>query len=182
MTYNTPRSRKLGQILRKVPKICEHDPQASSTLEHHHMSNDIARPFPMAAYQRRFLQVAVNYFTKWVEAEPVGSITSKVLERFVWQNIITRFSVPNTIITDNGRQFTSKQLQNFCKEWHIHHKTTSVEHLPTNGQVELANKIIVQGIKKRLDSAKGIWVEELSSVLWAHKTTEQTTTKETHSR
>lgn len=45
---------------------------------------DIAGPFPMAAYKRRFLIVAVDYFTKWVEAEPVASITSKAIEKFVW--------------------------------------------------------------------------------------------------
>ena len=85
----------------------------------------------------------------------MASITTEAMEKFVWQNIITRFGVPNTLIYDNGAQFTSKKFQDFCKVWKIHHKTTSVEHPATNGQVELANRIIIQGIKRRLESAKG---------------------------
>ena len=140
---------------------------------------DILGPFPTATYQRKFLIVAVDFFTKWVEAEPVASITTDAMERFTWQNIITRFGIPHTLITDNGRQFTSHQFKKFCANWHIHHKTTSVEHPATNGQVELANRIILKRLKKRLDAAKGRWVDELGSVLWSYRTTEQTATKET---
>ncbi|XP_072081031.1 uncharacterized protein [Arachis hypogaea] len=61
----------------------------------------------------------------------------------------------------------------------IAHRFSSVEHPQTNGQVEFANKIIIKGLKKRLDEAKGIWADELRSVLWSYRTTPQTTTGET---
>ncbi|KAJ8478335.1 hypothetical protein OPV22_022062 [Ensete ventricosum] len=63
---------------------------------------DLLGPFPPASGQRRFLIVGVDYFTKWLEAEPLASITEKQVEWFVWKNIITRFGLPKAIITDNG--------------------------------------------------------------------------------
>ncbi|XP_072090457.1 uncharacterized protein [Arachis hypogaea] len=61
----------------------------------------------------------------------------------------------------------------------IRQKFSSVEHSQTNGQVESANKIILLGLKKRLDNKKGAWADELASVLWSYRTTEQSSTKET---
>ncbi|XP_072060323.1 uncharacterized protein [Arachis hypogaea] len=61
----------------------------------------------------------------------------------------------------------------------IRQKFSSVEHPQTNGQVESANKIILLGLKKRLDNKKGAWADELASVLWSYRTTEQSSTKET---
>ncbi|XP_015950042.1 uncharacterized protein LOC107474911 [Arachis duranensis] len=61
----------------------------------------------------------------------------------------------------------------------IKHQSTSVEHPQANGQVEAANKVILAGLKKRLQDAKGAWVEELPQVLWAYRTTPQSATRET---
>lgn len=63
---------------------------------------DILGPFPTTTYQCKFLIVVVDFFTKWVEAEPLASITSEAIEKFTWQNIITRFRIPHTLITDKG--------------------------------------------------------------------------------
>ncbi|XP_057730600.1 uncharacterized protein LOC130945929 [Arachis stenosperma] len=61
----------------------------------------------------------------------------------------------------------------------IRQRFSSVEHPRTNGQVESANKVILSGLKKRLDNKKGAWADELASVLWSYRTTEQSSTKET---
>ncbi|XP_057723653.1 uncharacterized protein LOC130939578 [Arachis stenosperma] len=61
----------------------------------------------------------------------------------------------------------------------IRQRFSSVEHPQTNGQVESANKVILSGLKKRLDNKKGAWADELASVLWSYRTTEQSSTKET---
>ena len=66
---------------------------------------DILGPFLKAMGQRKYLLVAVDYFTKWVEVEAIASITEHELRKFIWKNIITRFGVPQVIIFDNGRQF-----------------------------------------------------------------------------
>ncbi|MCI34880.1 gypsy retrotransposon integrase-like protein, partial [Trifolium medium] len=56
---------------------------------------------------------------------------------------------------------------------------TSVEHPQTNGQAEAANRVILRGLKRRLEEGKNKWVEELWSVLWAYRTTPHSTTGET---
>ncbi|KAM1621827.1 hypothetical protein ACFXTN_018627 [Malus domestica] len=59
----------------------------------------------------RYAIVAVDYFTKWAEVEPLATITVAKIEDFVWKNILCRFGIPNAILTDNGRQFDNKKVQ-----------------------------------------------------------------------
>ena len=63
---------------------------------------DILGPFPQATGNRRFVLVAVDYFTKWAEAEALANIRDVDVKKFVWKNIVTRFGVPNSLISDNG--------------------------------------------------------------------------------
>ena len=64
---------------------------------------DIMGPFPLRKKQFRFLIIAIDYFIKWVEAEPVTMITEAKVTRFAWKNIICRFGVLHAIISDNGK-------------------------------------------------------------------------------
>ncbi|KAL0410993.1 UNVERIFIED_CONTAM: hypothetical protein Slati_3689000 [Sesamum latifolium] len=107
---------------------------------------DIVGPFPLAAGQRKFLLVAVDYFTKWVEAEPLARIT---------------------------------EGEEWCQGLRIKQRFTTVAHPQANGQVEVTNRILVQGIKRRLERVGGNWAEELTSVLWAYRTTPRGSTGET---
>ena len=59
---------------------------------------NIVGPFPKAAGNRRWLLVGTNYFTKWVETEPLSNIKDVDIKRFVWKNIVTRFKIPQTLI------------------------------------------------------------------------------------
>ncbi|XP_065628388.1 uncharacterized protein LOC136067057 [Quercus suber] len=75
---------------------------------------DIVGPLPQGKGQVKFLLVAIDYFTKWVEAEALATITEAKIQGFVWKNIICRFGIPRTIISDNGRQFDSQSFKDFC--------------------------------------------------------------------
>ena len=57
---------------------------------------------PQGKRQVRFLLIAINYFTKLVEVEALATITEAKVQNFVWKNIICRFGIPRTIISDNG--------------------------------------------------------------------------------
>nr|KYP38620.1 Pol polyprotein [Cajanus cajan] len=140
---------------------------------------DILGPFLMAKGQCKFLLVAVDYFTKWIEVEPLATITAHNVQKFLWKNTITRFGIPHAIVTDNGLQFTDQKLNKFLQDLGVKHRFTSVEHPQSNGQAEAANKVILSKLKKRLGAAKGAWAEELSEVLWAYRCTPQSTTQET---
>ncbi|RDX97002.1 Gypsy retrotransposon integrase-like protein 1, partial [Mucuna pruriens] len=103
---------------------------------------DILGSFPLASGQIKFLIVAVDYFTKWIEAEPVAVISAKRVKKFLWKKIICRFGLPAEIVSNNGTQFASKTTTKFCKGLGIKQIFTSVEHSQTNGQAEAANKVI----------------------------------------
>ena len=62
---------------------------------------DIVRPFPKAVGNRKWLLVGTDYFTKWVEVKPLANIRDMDVKRFVWKNIVTRFGIPHTLISDN---------------------------------------------------------------------------------
>ncbi|XP_074323307.1 uncharacterized protein LOC141660239 [Apium graveolens] len=103
---------------------------------------DILGPFPVASGQRKFIVVAIDYFTKWIEAKELAKITTKKISQFFWENVI--FSHPQG-----------------------------------NGQAEVANPIILNGLKKRVERLRNTWVDELLSILWGYRTTRKVITEDT---
>ena len=140
---------------------------------------DIIGPFPTTLRQLKFLVVGIDYFTKWVEAEPLATITEKNVRTFVWKNIICRYGIPMVLVSDNGKQFDNSAFRDFCSELGIKNHYSSPAHPQANGQVEVTNRTLLKIIKTRLEGAKGIWLDELPSVLWAYQTTTRTPTGET---
>ncbi|GJZ70234.1 reverse transcriptase domain-containing protein [Tanacetum coccineum] len=110
---------------------------------------DIAGPFPKGPRKVKFLIVAIDYFTKWIEAKPVATITGNQIKKFVWNNIVCRFGLLGEIISDNGKQFQDNPF----KDW-----------------LERENRSLGEGIKARLDERSKNWMEELPHGLWAHRT------------
>ncbi|KAK1670259.1 hypothetical protein QYE76_058418 [Lolium multiflorum] len=102
-----------------------------------------------------YMLVAVDKFTKWIEAKPINSPDGASAIKFV-KSIVFRFGVPHSIVTDNGSNFTSKEFKAYCAEVGIKLHFASVAHPQTNGQVEKANGIICNGIKKRLKLIEAI--------------------------
>ena len=100
--------RKCDQCQRYAPSI--HQPRG--TL------NPLSSPWPFlrATRNRRWLLVGTNYFTKWVETEPLSNIRDLDAKRFIWKNIVTKVGVPHTLILDNGLQFDSKAFWRYCCE------------------------------------------------------------------
>ena len=112
--------------------------------------------------------VGINYFTKWVKAEPLANIRDVDVKRFIWKNIVTWFGTPRTLVSDNGLQFDSKAFRQYCLDLGIRNRYSTTAYPQGNGQTEAINKVIVNGLKKRLDDTKGKWVEELPHVLWTY--------------
>ncbi|XP_072090664.1 uncharacterized protein [Arachis hypogaea] len=108
-------------------------------------------------------------------SHPDDEKAAKVLR----SEVITRFGIPEVVISDNGTQFTDKKFIKFLNGLGIKQKFSSVEHPQTNGQVESTNKVILLGLKKRLDNKKGALADKLALVLWSYRTTEQSSMGET---
>ena len=134
---------------------------------------DIVGPFPTAPAQKKLLLVITDYFSKWIEADAFASIKDRDVTRFIWKNIVYRFGIPRSIISDNGPQFDSRVYRDFYQELNIRNLYSTPRYPQSNGQAEASNKTLLTALKKRLDSAKGKWVEELPGVLWAYRTTTQ---------
>ena len=135
--------------------------------------------FPIAVRQLKFLVVGIDYFTKWVEVEALATITEKNIWSFVWRNIIYRYRIPRVLVLDNKKQFDNSAFRDFCSKLGIKNNYSSLAHPQANGQVEVTNQSLLKIIKTRLEGAKDIWPDELSSVLWAYRTTTRTLTGET---
>ncbi|XP_022032246.1 protein NYNRIN-like [Helianthus annuus] len=140
---------------------------------------DIVGPFPLAPGKLKYLIVAIDYFTKWVEAKPVAKIIDENAKKILWEHIVCRFGLPLYLVSDNGTQFTDRVLQDWCSELQIQQIFTSVAHPQGNCQVERANRSLLDGIKRRLGYEGSSWVEELPNVLWAHQTMPKTSNNET---
>lgn len=123
--------------------------------------------------------VAVDYFTKWAEAEALAIITARQITNFLWKSIICRFGIPESFVTDNGKQFDWSHYRDWCAELKIKTKYSSPGHPQANGQVKATNKTILNILKKRLGNQKGEWAEELPSTLWAYRISVRTPTEET---
>ena len=72
---------------------------------------DLVGPLPPSQGVNKFTIVAIEYFTRWIEAKPLARITSETVRKFFWQNIIYRFGVPRILIVDNGKQFDSDSFK-----------------------------------------------------------------------
>ncbi|GKV19281.1 hypothetical protein SLEP1_g29568 [Rubroshorea leprosula] len=106
---------------------------------------DLLGPFVKGVGGVTHLIVGVDYFTKWVEARALSSLTSKKVEDFVFSLIICRYGISSQIVADNGTQFNCTSFRDFCSSYGIKLQFTSVYHLKSNGMVESVNKCILEG-------------------------------------
>ncbi|XP_042944673.1 uncharacterized protein K02A2.6-like [Carya illinoinensis] len=126
---------------------------------------DLVGSFPPGEGDVKFMIVAVNYFTKWAKAEQLATITGKAVTKFLWKNVVCRFGIPHSIITDNGRKFDSDHYREWCAELRIKAKYSSPGHPQANGQAEVTNKALLSILKKKVAEKKGDWADELPRVL-----------------
>ena len=90
--------------------------------------------------------VDTDYFPKWVEAEPLANIRVVDAKKLVWRNIVTRFGVPRTLISDNGLQFDSRAFKRYYCELGITNRYSTPAYPQGNEQAETFNKVIVNGL------------------------------------
>lgn len=93
--------------------------------------------------------------------------------------MVFRFGIPRIIIIDNGSRFTGESWKNALEELEIQHLKASVAYPQANGQVEITNKAILQGLKKWLMKSNRNWVDEHPNVLWSLCTTPKASTGQT---
>jgi transposase InsO family protein len=97
-------------------------------------------------------------------------LTSAKAVEFI-QEIMFMFGIPNNIITDLGSNFTSSEFFDFCEQRSIQIKYASVAHPRANGQVERANGMILNALRKKVfdksEKLAGKWIRELPYIVWS---------------
>ena len=108
----------------------------------------------MASAQQKLLIVMIDYFTIWIEAKPLTKITTKQKTQFFWENVVCRYGLPRILVTNNEKQFDNKEFRKYCEDNDIELRFTSIAHPQANGQAEVVNTIILDGLKKRVECSK----------------------------
>jgi hypothetical protein len=122
--------------------------------------------------------VAMDYFTKWTEAVPLKNMTYREVIHFISEHIIHRFSIPQTLTTDQGSSFMSHQVRDFAESLKIKLLSSLPYYAQANGQAESSNKTLIKLIKKKIENPKR-WHEFLSEALWAHRISKHSVTNAT---
>jgi hypothetical protein len=122
--------------------------------------------------------VAMDYFTKWTEAVPLKNMTYREVIHFISEHIIHRFSIPQTLTTDQGSSFMSHQVCDFAESLKIKLLSSLPYYTQANGQAESSNKTLIRLIKKKIENPKR-WHEFLSEALWAHRISKHSVTNVT---
>ena len=98
-----------------------------------HWGLDILGPFPQAIGNRRFILIVDDYFTKWVKAKALVNIRDVDVKKFLWRNLVARFGVLDSLISDNGLQFSSRVFRKFCSDLGIKNKYSTTAYPQSNG-------------------------------------------------
>nr|XP_027088695.1 uncharacterized protein K02A2.6-like [Coffea arabica] len=130
---------------------------------------------PPASNGHRFILVAIEYFTKWVEAESFKHVTKKVVANFLRNHIICRFRVPETLITDNAKNLNNDRVDGLCEQFKIRHRNSAIYRPQMNGAVEATNKNLKKIIRKMTEKHRD-WHEKLPHALMAYRTSIRTST------
>ncbi|KAK0570819.1 hypothetical protein LWI29_006948 [Acer saccharum] len=116
---------------------------------------DLIGPLPTAPGQAKHVIIAIDYFTRWVEAKSLVQITEANTTSFVKEYIVCRFGTPMAIITDLGKQFYNANFRFFYEERGIDLRLASVAHPQTNGLVEATNKTSRSSSKRSSNRRRG---------------------------
>jgi hypothetical protein len=126
-------------------------------------------PLPTAPRGFNRVLVVVDKFTKWIEVKPVTCPKADRVLYFL-DELVHRYGLPHRIITDLGPNLNNHQFLEYCENSGINVRYVSVDHPRDNGQVECANGVVLDALKKRLhdvaNTKGGKWIKELTNALW----------------
>lgn len=133
---------------------------------------DFMGPFP-ASYGNRFILVAVDYVSKWAEAQACPTNDARVVVRF-FKKLFSRFGTPKTIISDRGKHFDNAQFDKILEKYGVTHRFAMAYHPQTSGQVEVTNRELKRILEKTVERHRRDWSVKLDDALWAHRTAYKT--------
>jgi transposase InsO family protein len=140
---------------------------------------DFVWPINPTSKKKKYRLVCTDYVTKWVEAKALPAASEQSVVDFLFNDIFTRFGVPQEIVTDHGTQFTSHLVKAITEQYQIKRRKSTPYHPQANGQVESTNKFIESILTKTVQLHHKDWSDRLLEALWAYRITWRNTTGHT---
>jgi len=125
---------------------------------------------PFHSSYNKYILLAVDYVSKWVEASATPTNDGKVVLNFLRKNIFTRFGTPRAIISDEGSHFCNKLFEALLAKYGVKHRTALAYHPQTNGQAEISNREVKLILEKTVQRSRKDWARKLDDALWAYRT------------
>ncbi|GJU93427.1 reverse transcriptase domain-containing protein [Tanacetum coccineum] len=171
-----------GQEANDILKACHEGPTGG-----HHSANLTARkvfdavceifdvwgidfmgPFP-SSHGNKYILVAVDYLSKWVEAKALPTNDARVVVKFL-KSLFARFRTPRAIISDRGTHFCNDQFAKVMSKYGVTHRLATAYHPQTSGQVEVSNRGLKRILERTVGENRASWSDKLDDALWAFRT------------
>nr|GFD09771.1 reverse transcriptase domain-containing protein [Tanacetum cinerariifolium] len=133
---------------------------------------DFMGPFP-SSKGNKYILVAVDYLSKWVEAKALPINDARVVVKFL-KSLFSRFGTPKAIINDRGTHFCNDQFLRVMAKYEVIHRLSTAYHPQTSGQVEVTNRGLKRILKRTVGENRALWSDKLEDALWTFRTAYKT--------
>ncbi|GJZ92660.1 reverse transcriptase domain-containing protein [Tanacetum coccineum] len=133
---------------------------------------DFMGPFP-SSRGNKYILVAVDYLSKWVEAKALPTNDARVVCKFL-KSLFARFGAPRAIISDRGTHFCNDQFAKVMLKYGVTHRLSTAYHPQTSGQVEVSNRGLKRILERTIGENRASWSDKLDDALWAFHTAYKT--------
>nr|GEZ93692.1 reverse transcriptase domain-containing protein [Tanacetum cinerariifolium] len=121
----------------------------------------------------KYILVAVDYLSKWVEAKALPTNDARVVVKFL-KSLFSRFGTPKAIISDLGTHFCNDQFSRVMAKYGVTHRLSTAYHPQTSGQVEVTNRGLKRILERTVGENRAVWSDKLEDALWAFRTAYKT--------
>nr|GEZ02096.1 reverse transcriptase domain-containing protein [Tanacetum cinerariifolium] len=125
-------------------------------------------PFP-SSKGNKYILVAVDYLSKWVEAKALPTNDARVVVKFL-KSLFSRFETPKAIISDRGTHFCNDQFSRVMLKYRVTHRLSTAYYPQTSGQVEVTNRGLKRILERKVVENRALWSDQLEDALWAFRT------------